>query len=79
MHENDSVLWYFYYYSFIYLHAACNNGPEPNATVTPPPPASLSYAIQRVLPHDTSSFTEGLLIYKAHFMKVRETMENLNC
>jgi len=44
---------------------ACNNGTEPTATTPPPPqPASLSCTIQRVLPHDTSSFTEGLLVYK---------------
>lgn len=44
--------------------AACNNGVEPSAAPPPPQPASLSYTIQKVLPHDTSSFTEGLLIYK---------------
>jgi len=44
--------------------AACNNGSEPAATSPPPQPASLTYTIQKVLPHDTSSFTEGLLIYK---------------
>src|SRR5678815_4570636 len=43
---------------------ACNNGPEPTSTTAPAPPASLSYTIQKVFPHDTSSFTEGLLIYK---------------
>jgi glutamine cyclotransferase len=43
---------------------ACNNGVDTPATPPPPQPASLSYTIQRVLPHDTSSFTEGLLIYK---------------
>jgi glutaminyl-peptide cyclotransferase len=48
----------------IVLLATCG-GPEP-----PPPvvngdaPKSLSYSIGKVYPHDTSSFTEGLLIYK---------------
>jgi len=44
--------------------AACNNGTDVAATPPPPPPASLSCTIQKVFPHDTSSFTEGLLIYK---------------
>ena len=44
--------------------AACNNGPEPTATPPSLAPATLSYTIQKVLPHDTTSFTEGLLIYK---------------
>ena len=42
----------------------CNNGVETPATPPPPQPASLSCTIQKVLPHDTSSFTEGLLFYK---------------
>src|SRR5262245_6087319 len=41
-----------------------NNGVDTPAIPPPPQPASLSYTIQKVLPHDTSSFTEGLLIYK---------------
>ncbi len=43
---------------------ACNNGSEPAADPAPPAPASLAFTIQKVFPHDTSSFTEGLLIYK---------------
>ena len=43
---------------------ACNNGTDTPATPPPPQPASLSFTIQKVIPHDTSSFTEGLLIYK---------------
>jgi glutamine cyclotransferase len=43
---------------------SCSDGPDQNAAPPPPPPASLNYTIQKVLPHDTSSFTEGLLIYK---------------
>jgi glutamine cyclotransferase len=43
---------------------ACNNGSDSNATPPPPPPATLSYTIQKTFPHDTASFTEGLLIYK---------------
>jgi len=42
----------------------CNNGVDTPTTPPPPQPASLSYTIQKVIPHDTSSFTEGLLIYK---------------
>ena len=38
------------------------NGDEP--VKTPPPPANLSYSILNVYPHDTSSFTQGLVVYK---------------
>jgi len=44
--------------------AGCNNGADVPATPAPPQPASLSYTIQKAFPHDTSSFTEGLLFYK---------------
>jgi len=44
--------------------ASCNNGADVPATPPPPQPASLSYTIQKAFPHDTSSFTEGLLFYK---------------
>ena len=44
---------------------ACNNGTEPTTpTEQPPAPESFGCLIQKTLPHDTSSFTEGLLIYK---------------
>jgi glutamine cyclotransferase len=45
--------------------AACKN--EDKAEPSAPPvegPKSLSYSIGRVYPHDTSSFTQGLIIYK---------------
>jgi glutaminyl-peptide cyclotransferase len=42
---------------------ACNNA---NDTPAPPPnaPDVMNYSVQKIIPHDTSSFTEGLLIYK---------------
>src|SRR3977135_1014171 len=43
--------------------AACD-GPTPPPPVNPDGPRSLTYSIGPVYPHDTSSFTEGLLIYK---------------
>jgi glutamine cyclotransferase len=45
---------------------ACNNDNSNEAPGTPPPnpPAVLNYSIQKIIPHDTSSFTEGLLVYK---------------
>jgi len=42
---------------------ACNNGSK-NPDTTPEGPKSMSYSIINTYPHDTSSFTEGLLIYK---------------
>jgi glutamine cyclotransferase len=47
----------------IYL-LACNGGSETPESSPPAAPDSMSFAIQKVFPHDTSSFTEGLLIYK---------------
>lgn len=45
---------------------ACNNSSDSATSTTPPPaqPTSLNYTIEKVYPHDTGSFTEGLLIYK---------------
>src|SRR6266550_8961107 len=43
---------------------SCNNGTETPASSSPAAPATLGFTIQKVLPHDTSLFTEGLLIYK---------------
>ena len=43
---------------------ACNSGPEAPSTPPPRAPDPLNYTIQKTLPHDTSSFTEGLAIYK---------------
>ncbi len=42
---------------------ACNDG---SGTPPPPPPSpeALNCIVQKTYPHDTSSFTEGLLIYK---------------
>jgi len=43
---------------------SCNNGSQTPGTPPPPPPPMLNCIVQKTLPHDTSSFTEGLLIYK---------------
>ena len=45
---------------------SCNNETTEttNATQLPPAPESLNCLVQKTLPHDTSAFTEGLLIYK---------------
>ena len=47
----------------IYL-LACNGGSETPESSPPAAPDAMSFTIQKVLPHDTSLFTEGLLIYK---------------
>ncbi len=41
---------------------ACNNGPEPVADPNAPKP--MGYSIINTFPHDTSSYTQGLLFYK---------------
>jgi glutamine cyclotransferase len=46
---------------------SCNDGGnEVKPGVSPEGPKSISYSIANTYPHDTSSFTEGLLIYKGH-------------
>ncbi|MFI5187199.1 MAG: glutaminyl-peptide cyclotransferase [Chitinophagales bacterium] len=42
---------------------ACNNGTQTPDIPQPPAPPILNCIVQRTFPHDTSSFTEGLLIY----------------
>lgn len=45
---------------------ACNNGdktPE-DGNITPPVPSVLSYQVIKTYPHDTSSYTQGLVVYK---------------
>lgn len=44
--------------------ASCNNGDTPPPPVNPEGPKTISYSVINTYPHDTSSFTEGLLIYK---------------
>jgi glutamine cyclotransferase len=47
--------------------AACNsddNGSKPDTGNSPDAPKSISYSIVDTFPHDTASFTEGLLFYK---------------
>ncbi len=54
-----------FYIASIIVLASCN-GSGSGGKDEPPPegPKSLTYSIGSVYPHDTSSFTEGLLIYK---------------
>lgn len=51
---------------FPVLFLACNSSDssnEPSATA-PQGPKSIGYSIVRTYPHDTSSFTQGLILYK---------------
>ena len=54
-----------FYSSVLSVLIACNPK-EPKTPETPDAnaPKSMSYSIIDTFPHDTSSFTEGLLIYK---------------
>lgn len=57
-----------FYPLVLFIIISCNNGEDPgtgnnNGNATPPPQA-LSYSIIDTFPHDTASFTEGLLFYK---------------
>lgn len=56
-------------FSFLLL-AACNNTDTNNNTTVEdnnnPPPPSISYSVTKMYPHDTSSFTEGLIWYNNH-------------
>src|SRR5579863_6030183 len=52
-----------------FLWAACNNPSKPDATTTNPDnttdntPPNIGYTVIKAYPHDTSSFTEGLLFH----------------
>src|SRR5260370_39981822 len=53
--------------SITVLMFSCNNGTGNNTDGTsgrPQEPETLNCIVQKSYPHDTSSFTEGLLIYK---------------
>jgi glutaminyl-peptide cyclotransferase len=43
--------------------AACNSGTKPPDKPDPNAPKSMTYSITGTYPHDTSSYTQGLLIY----------------
>lgn len=43
--------------------SACNNSTDTPSVPVPPAPPVLNCIVQKAFPHDTSSFTEGLLIY----------------
>ena len=57
-----------FYVSFLCGFVACNgkggNGNSNGDDSTIQGPKSMTYSIVGTYPHDTSSFTEGLLIYK---------------
>jgi glutaminyl-peptide cyclotransferase len=48
------------------LFAACNNGTSDPKPETPPVnrPKIMSYSVLATYPHDTSSYTQGLIVYK---------------
>jgi glutaminyl-peptide cyclotransferase len=53
--------------------AACNNNNTDtnnnNSSQAIPAPATLNYTVLNVYPHDTSSFTEGLLLHEGSFLE----------
>jgi glutamine cyclotransferase len=57
----------FFYFSLLLIFAACknndNNGQQNGNDPKPKGPASISYSIISTFPHDTSSFTQGLVVY----------------
>jgi glutamine cyclotransferase len=64
--------YFFYSALFITLLTACNNNePKTPGSENPTPglsaPATISYAILKNYPHDTTSFTQGLTFYKGQF------------
>ena len=48
----------------IFSIAGCNGGVEPPPPPPPPGPKAITCSVINTYPHDTSSFTEGLLFYK---------------
>ncbi len=66
------IMKYFFYSAlFVTLFTACNDNPKNPGTDNPTPginaPATISYAILKNYPHDTTSFTQGLTFYKGKF------------
>lgn len=64
------------YFSLLVLAlglAACNNdnnnSDNNNSSAAIPAPATLNYTVLNVYPHDTSSFTEGLLVHEGTFLE----------
>lgn len=53
------------------LLASCNGNDSNNGggNATPEPTKSISYSVVATYPHDTSSFTEGLLFYKGELFE----------
>ena len=57
-------------FSFILFLASCNNNTDTPASSAQPSgpvpdaPAAISYSVVQTFPHDTSSYTQGLVIYK---------------
>ena len=53
--------------AFIVFFTACNNTDSPagsnNMVSAPELPSNISYSIVKTYPHDTSSFTQGLILY----------------
>jgi glutaminyl-peptide cyclotransferase len=64
------------YFSLLVLAlglAACNNdnnnSDNNNSSAAIPAPATLNYTVLNVYPHDTSSFTEGLLVHEGSLLE----------
>ncbi len=57
--------------SILLLLTACNNGGNEPQTETPPvnSPKILSYSVIATYPHDTSSYTQGLIMYKGQLFE----------
>lgn len=56
-----------FYFLFLLALIGCNNNQnnvKTNGIQSTDEPRSISYSILNIYPHDTSSFTQGLLIYK---------------
>lgn len=53
---------------FIVLFSACNNDDSPATpgNIDPNAPKPVGYSIARTYPHDTSSFTQGLILYNGN-------------
>lgn len=53
-------------YCLLIMTMSCKNNDDSqdDASKTTPPPDSIGFSIINVYPHDTSSFTQGLVVYK---------------
>jgi len=66
--------------SLFTLFISCNNNDKPDTSAEKPvdnAPPAINYSVVRILPHDTTSFTEGLLFHEGQLYESTGTEPNM--